>query len=382
MLRTAQSLHPASTPASRPTPGASLPGTLASPQTGLSPAGRHELTLGLPHVIWNLLLPTRASELLDAHQRIRTTYAASSNAGLSRNLYDSYIRAFRWASHRIGEQGVVCFVTNGAFIDAGSADGFRKTLAEEFAAIYCLNLRGNARTSGAQRKRERGNVFGQGSRTPVAITLLVRRPGHVGPAELYYHDIGDYLTREDKLARLREHSDIDRVDWQTITPNAAGDWINQRGELFESFTVLGAKRSDEPAVFETYSLGIVTGRDAWAYNFSRAELCEHMQDTIDFYEQEGSAFHTPPVFDLSAEAVDHFVNTDPTQISWTANLKSDLRKNKPAVFDPNNVVVSMYRPFCKQWLYFDRQWNERVLLIPTLFVLVYRILGRVGVGVG
>lgn len=152
-------------------------------------------------------------------ERLRKTYASRSSAGLLRNLYDSYIRAFRWASDRIGDQGIVCFVSNGAFIDAKSTDGFRKALADEFSAIYCLNLRGNQRTSGETSQREGGKVFGQGSRTPIAITLLVRHPGRSGVARLFYHDIGDYLSREEKLRRLQEFGDVSRVPWQEITPN-------------------------------------------------------------------------------------------------------------------------------------------------------------------
>jgi predicted helicase len=304
-------------------------------------------------------------------ERIRTNYAARSAATLKNSLYDSYIRAIRWATDRIGERGIICFVTNGAFIDSRSADGLRKALAEEFSAIWCLNLRGNARTSGEQRQKERGNVFGQGSRTPVAITLLVKNPDRPGPATIHYHDIGDYLSREEKLAKVAGFSDIRGVDWQQITPNDAGDWINQRSELFETFVPLGDKKAKaDEALFATYSLGIVTNRDAWAYNFSRDELLANMARTIHTYNVERERFHAAVrtgAVSATDEAVDAFVDPDPRKISWTVNLKGDLRKNKPAVLDPSAAVQSMYRPFCKQWLYFDRQWNERVYQIPSLF---------------
>ena len=304
-------------------------------------------------------------------ERIRGTYAASSSAGLKRNLYDSYIRAFRWATDRIGEKGVVCFVSNGAYIDATSADGLRKALVAECRAIWCLNLRGNARTSGEQRQRERGNVFGQGSRTPIAITLLVKDPRHTGSAELHYHDIGDYLSREDKLARLVSFRDISAVPWQQITPNPAGDWVNQRSDLFDTFPPLGDKAGrDQESLFSTYSLGVVTNRDAWAYNFSRKDLLEHMAATIEVYNAERERFYREVARGRAQptdEAVNRFVDTDPRRISWTRGLKADLGKNKPARFDPTKAVPSMYRPFCKQWLYFDRQWNEMVYRIPSLF---------------
>jgi predicted helicase len=290
----------------------------------------------------NLVYPT-----LD--EAIESTYAAKSSAGLKRNLYDSYVRAFRWASDRIKNQGVVCFVSNGSFIDGGFADGFRHTLAEEFTGIYVFNLRGNQRTSGETSRREGGKIFGQGSRTPVAITLLVKNAAAPAGCTLRYCDIGDYLSREDKLAMIAKVGSIETVPWQVLEPNAFGDWINQRNDLFESFTPLGAKK-DETAdpIFATYSLGVVTGRDAWAYNFSRAGMLAKMRRMVDSYTRQSVDFdtwlsqHGRP---RNAAAVEDFIDRDPARISWTVNLKEDLRKGKPAVFDAGRVVVGMYRSF-------------------------------------
>jgi predicted helicase len=304
-------------------------------------------------------------------ERIRTTYVAASSASAKQKLYDSYIRAFRWATDRIGEKGVICFVTNGAFIDSPSADGFRKVVTEEFSSIWCLNLRGNQRTQGEVSRREGGKIFGRGSRTSVAIILLVKNPDHPGPATIYYHDIGDYLSRKEKLAKITDFSDIRGVEWQQITPNDTGDWINQRSEIFETFIPLGDKKANaEEALFVTYSLGVGTNRDAWACNFSWKEVHDNMSRTIKTYNIERERFHAAvragKVF-ITNEAVDTFVDTDPEKISWTIRLKDDLRKNKPAVFDSWAIVESMYRPFCKQWLYYNRQWNETVFQIPSLF---------------
>jgi predicted helicase len=302
---------------------------------------------------------------------IEATYASRSSAALKRNLYDSYIRAFRWATQRIGEKGIVCFVSNGSFIDFRFADGFRKSLVEEFTSIYCFNLRGNQRTSGETSRREGGKIFGGGSRTPVAITLLVKKPDVAGPCQLHYHDIGDFLSREEKLSIVERYEDIRQVPWQRLEPDSNGDWINQRSGLFGSFAPLGDKRDKKaPVLFTTYSLGVVTNRDAWAYNFSHSALLDNMARMIEFYNEQVREFPgwvRSKGESITTQTVDDFIDRDTTKISWTRALKNDLRQLKHAVFDPDRVVASMYRPFCKQWLYFDRQMNEMVLLMPKLF---------------
>lgn len=301
--------------------------------------------------------------------KIRETYAARSSATLKNSLYDSYIRAFRWASDRIDDQGIVCFVSNGAFIDSGSADGFRKSLVDEFSAVYCFNLRGNQRTSGEISRREGGKIFGAGSRTPVAVTLLVKDPGHSGPCRLHYRDIGDYLSRSEKLAIVAGHRDVTTVPWESITPDEAGDWVNHRDPVFGSYAPLGDKRdATADPLFGIYSMGVKTNRDAWTYNFSQDQLLASMAATIGFYNDQTDAFaRWADMGGGSSGDVEQFIDRDPAKISWSVNIKADLRKGKPAVFEASRAVPSMYRPFCKQWLYFDRQWNERVLQIPKLF---------------
>ena len=151
--------------------------------------------------------------------------------------------AIRWASDRIGEQGIVAFVTNGSWIDGNVDSGIRACLAEEFSSIHVVNLRGNQRTQGERSRQEGGKVFGQGSRAPVAITVLVRNPkaSHEG-CRIHYRDIGDYLTREEKLKILSDAGSIAGVDdWQTITPNRHHDWIGQRDEAFQELTPMGSK---------------------------------------------------------------------------------------------------------------------------------------------
>lgn len=303
-------------------------------------------------------------------ERLRQTYVARSAATRKTSLYDSYIRAIRWASDRIGDRGVVGLVTNGSFIDASNMDGLRKCLAGEFSTMYCFNLRGDARTQGEKRRGEKGNVFGEGTRTPVAITLLIKDPKQIGACRLFYHDIGDYLSREEKLGIIRDFTSIAGVPWVALTPNAEGDWINQRHPEFESFIPLGDKRgASVVSVFSTYSMGVNTARDAWAYNFGHQGIAENMRRMIAFYNHEVARYQASCAGNPSGHRpeVDDYIDTNPAKISWTHNLKQDLTKGREYSFDPSCTVTGMYRPFCKEHLYFNRRYNERVYQMPRLF---------------
>ena len=305
---------------------------------------------------------------LTLDDKIRKTYAAASDAGLVKNLYDSYVRAIRWSSDRISDKGIVCFVTNGSYIDANNMDGLRKCLYGEFSTIYCLNLRGNQRTSGELSRKEGGKIFGSGSRTPVAIMMLIKNPAHKGECKLLYHDIGDYLSREDKLQALASTKSISGVEWTQLNPNEQGDWIGQRNEEFEAFIALGDKESKESTtIFTTYSLGVVTNRDPWAYNFSSEDLHKNIRRTISFYNSQAKVFQEAQKKSKKALDVAAIVDSNPAQISWTRALKNDARKNTRLTFHENNMSVSMYRPFTKCNLYFDRKLNEMVYLMPKLF---------------
>ena len=302
-------------------------------------------------------------------ERIRRSYAAASSSKLVKNVYDSYIRAIRWASDRIGDHGVIGFVTNGSFIDANNMDGLRKCLAAEYSRIYVCNLRGNQRTSGEQSRREGGKIFGSGSRTPVAITLLIKDPAHQGPAEIHYHDIGDYKSREDKLEILRKAKSIDGLIWSQIIPNDSGDWAEQRSEGFATYMPMGDKGNTESAIFSIYSQGVLTARDAWAYNQGRAVLEENMRSMIAVYNRDRESYHRicQGLPKESWPKVEDYITDDPEQISWTVNLKADVVRNALLEFDATAMRQSMYRPFCRQWMYFSRRFNERVYQIPRLF---------------
>ena len=304
-------------------------------------------------------------------RRIEETYAARSDAALSKGLYDSYIRAIRWASDRVGDAGIVGFVTNAGFLEANTADGLRQCLAEEFSSIFVFHLRGNARTSGERRRMEKDNIFGVGSRAPVAISLLVKNPQAAEHGRIQFHDIGDYLSREEKLAKIEGYTSVAGItDWQAITPDAHGDWLRQRDESFGEFIVLGDKKGDGPKLFDNFSLGVVTNRDAWAYNASKDKLQANMGRMIDFYNSEVERFNQArPGLDSKGRAalIDGFIDTSPERISWTVNVKQELVRNKTFQYDPDSLAPSLYRPFTKQWLYFNRTFNERVLQMPRIF---------------
>jgi predicted helicase len=311
---------------------------------------------------------------LDA--RIGETYAARSAATSAKALYDSYVRAIRWASDRVGESGVIGFVTNAGFVEAGTSDGLRKCLAEEFSSLYVFHLRGNQRTSGELSKREGGKVFGSGSRAPVAISLLVKDPKAKERGEIHFRDVGDCLTREEKLAAVASFGSIAGIaaagGWTRITPDAHGDWLKQRDGGFDDHIAIGIKDKKEasPRIFASFSLGVTTARDAWAYNPSRADLGERMGRMVAFFNGEVARFNSAhPRLDKKArdERVADFVSNDPTKISWTRALKNELTKDASLEFDSKRIVPSLYRPFTKQWLYFDRRLNEYVYQLPRIF---------------
>ena len=284
----------------------------------------------------------------DLDKRIAGTYAALSDAANKNALYDSYIRSFRYASDRLGDSdGIICFVSNGNWLDGNSTAGFRRSLEHEFARIYVFNLRGDQRTSGELSRREGGKIFGAGSRTPIAITLLVKRKGFQGRAEIFYRDIGDYLTREQKLGILQEkHSFLNgSLDLQRITPNAYGDWISTRNDAFGTFIPLASTKKYDlrtESVFVVHSRGYATAKDAWLYSYSEGELRSRVEGMIKFYNQQLSA--SEPIFDS-------------TRISWSRSLIEDREKGRRIEYDPSRFGVAMYRPFQKQAFYY----GERVI---------------------
>ena len=287
----------------------------------------------------------------ELEQRVSETYAVRSKVTLKRSLYDTYKMAIRWASDRIGKQGVIGVVTNGSWIDGNADAGVRACLAEEFTSVYVLNLRGNQRTQGERSRREGGKIFGQGSRAPVAVTILAKNPKAKG-CRILYRDIGDYLTREQKLALLRETESIAGIhDWQEIKPDKHYDWLGQRSGDFQRFFPIGSKdvkmgRGGE-AIFELFSRGYITGRDAYTYNFSRDVCAQNGSGMVDDY--------TGALLKL-CNGEGHFeeiTSKFSKKIRWDENLKNNLKRKKGIVYNSKNIYKTQYRPFTKQYCYIE-----------------------------
>ena len=308
--------------------------------------------------------------------QVQRRYAASS-AAKKTALYDPYVRAIRLASDRIRRSqngGIVAFVTNGGFIDSNSFDGFRRTVAEEFHTVYCYNLRGDQRTSGEKSRQEGGKVFGQESRAGVAILLLVKKPGESPGATIYYRDIGDYRTREEKL-KILEESRLSNTEWETIIPNQSYDWIGQRSETYNSLRPLtaengGANMEGLAPIFNVQTLGLVTSRDAWCYASSLHKLKDNIQRSVEFYNGQVEEFRkTNPTGSLSERALKarDFVGNTPRQFHWGRENYRNLANGETYHVQEAEFRISSYRPFFKQHLYFSRKLNNSIREFPRLY---------------
>ncbi len=310
-------------------------------------------------------------EKLDS--RIAKTYAALTEATNKNSLYDSYIKAFRWSTDRLDPKhgGIVCFVSNGSWLDGNSANGFRKSLESEFSSIYVFNLRGNARTSGELRQKEAGNVFGSGSRTSIAITLLVKNPGSTTKkAAIQYHDIGDYLSREEKLMIIKKYHSSENFEltWRTLSPNEYGDWISQRSSSFETYIPLGDKDTDITKSFFNpfYSRGLASARDAYCYNSSQGAVRNTIHEFIAFYEKQRTALQKARKSGKTLKLED-LLDFKTSKVTWNRGLKNDISRNRRIEFKDASLVVGLYRPFFKQHLYFAQELNDMTYQIPKLF---------------
>lgn len=306
-------------------------------------------------------------------ERIANTYSKNASASSVKALYNSYIKAFRWASDRLAqskEGGIIAFITPNSWIDGNSETGIRICFEKEFSSIYVLNLRGNGRTSGETCRKEGEPLFAAnggtgGSLQGVSINILVKNPLKEGKADIFYHDIGDYLKRKDKLGKLKKFQSISskKIDWQTIEPNDKSDWINQRDGVFDDLIpIFPDKKYDlqVKSVFVTYSLGIASSRDSWVWNFSNAKLQENMNITIDFYNNQCDLFRDLKIKDIT-------YNTE--KISWNDSLIKLCKNQEKLSFSKHYIIESSYRPFIKCNLYFEKNWIQRpyqnMRLFPT-----------------
>ena len=290
-------------------------------------------------------------------ERIAKTYVEQAVATSKKSIYDSYVRAFRWASDRITDDGILAFISNGLYIDNASMSGFRQSLMSEFDAIYCFNLRGAIRgRSRDSAKKEGQNVFN--IMTGVAIIILVKKKNREAgqQATLHYHDIGDYLSREQKLEIIQDFGDYTTIPWQTLIPDEHGDWLNHRTSGYEKHLAIGDKstkgKPDTKAIFTLFTLGVATGRDAWIYNYSLASLESNISRSIDFFNTQAGLTE---------------LDYDPTKFSWGRQQKKDAERGKRYYFTPTSVITAVYRPFCKRHGYIQRDMINMMYQTAKLF---------------
>ena len=305
-------------------------------------------------------------------QRVRDTYVKDSKATLKNKFADPYVKAIRWASDRIGDEGVVAFVTNNSFLDGVAFDGMRKHLARDFSKIYHFDLKGNARTAGERRRKEGGNIFDDQIRVGVGISFFIRTAGEKSnQTEVWLYSVDDYLRARDKKEILTQVSVLTNVPMKQAAIDSKHTWLTEGHQIeFENFVQLGSREaktaSDEPVdvIFARYSNGIKTNRDFWAYNFNRNALTENMSRMIGTYNEQ--VFKWERRVDQRSN-VDDFVISDDTRISWSGDLKQALKRGKTGQFEATRVRQSLYRPYTQSNLYFDRMMNNSVYLFHRIF---------------
>ena len=300
--------------------------------------------------------------MLDA--RIASTYVKESNATSVKDLYNSYIKAFRWATDRLDKTngGIIAFITNSGWLEANDAAGFRNCIQKEFSSIYVINLRGAIRgRSGDSVKKEGQNIFD--IMTGVAITILVKNNSEINISKIKYFDIGEYLTRKEKFEIIKKVGTVinSEIKWHIVSSNEQGDWLNHRNDIFETFFPIAPdKKFDSSAKshFVVNSLGINTNRDSWVYNCSRKVVMKNMVEMIDFYNQQVNSYKELLKNNTKLK-VEDFIENDPMKISWSSSLIPNLARGNYVKYEPENICLALYRPFHKRFLYFGDKMIHR-----------------------
>ncbi len=307
----------------------------------------------------------REYETMD--KSIKDTYAKDSKATLRSQLYDPYVKAIRWSLDRIGEEGVVAFITNNSFIGGLAFDGMRKHLAADCDAIYILDLGGNARQG---LKVSDANVFG--IRVGVSINLFVKKKENSSEAaRIFYYRTDDLWNREQKFGFMNDSQHIGTIPWESIQPDDRHTWLTKGLHAeFDDFIPMGTKEAKaqkgeaKDVIFKTYSNGVKTNRDAWVYNFDRKALTENMSRMIEIYNAQVFKWKRQ---EIRGTDIDDFVVYDDKEVSWSRDLKAKLKRGTTAEYVEHKARESLYRPFTKSNLYFDRVMNDVVSVFPFIF---------------
>lgn len=298
-------------------------------------------------------------------KRVADTYVKDSNAQNRNALSDVYVKAIKWASDRIKDEGVVAYITNNGFLDGYAFDGMRKHLERDFSKIIHINLKGNARTSGERRQREAGNIFDDAIRVGVGISFFIRNKDQKEKLEIIYYEVDDYLKSIEKKDYL------DKGVWygglpnlRELTPDGKHTWRTEGLEKeFDSYIELAPKR--DFSIFNLISNGVKTNRDTWMVNFSKRELEINSRRFIEVYNDHVARWSRLK----SKPNIDDFVEKDETKISWNSTLKNVLQRKVILQFESNNIRREMYRPFYKSYLYFENYLDERRYQYPIIFPL-------------
>ena len=301
--------------------------------------------------------------------KIEEKYSKTSRAKMKKGLYDNYIRAFRWATERIDDDGIISFVTNGGWLEALGMDGFRKSIEKEFSEIYVVNLRGNKRTVGEASKKEGGPVFSQGSRATIALTFLIKNKlSNNKICNINYYDIGEYLSTKQKLNKLNLLTSVEKIiqekNFKKILPNDKNEWINQSSNLFKNYKVLGSREKvSDIKIFKDYTQGVLTSRDQWCINFDKIKLMNNVDKLVTNYNKLVDDKKNEKI---TKENLNKHINFDASDFNWSRNFKNYFINKKKIKTSNKNIRKVLYRPFTLKWIYYDKYLNELRYRVPKI----------------